>query len=99
MAYLACAVSLGHPGMSPVTNHKDGLALLGLAPPGGQQEELNRMRYALIDAALPAPSGTVSPAKLRTFKEKHGAALKKCRAALDEESSRLPRSRIPISGA
>ena len=85
MAYLACVVSANRPGASPVTDHRDGLAMLGLPRPGEGRQELKRMRFALLDAALPAPSGTVPPADLRKFKDKHREALQECRAALDEE--------------
>jgi hypothetical protein len=96
MAYLACAVSVKRPGASPVTDHKEGLAMLGLPRPGEQRDELKRMRYSLINAALPAPSGTVGPAKLRKFKDKHGEALKACRAALDEELVTLAQISDPL---
>jgi len=89
MAYLASAVSWTRPGTAPVTDHEASLATLGLPRPGHQREELERLRYAVVTAALPTPSRAVPPIELRAFKDKHRDALRRCRWALDEKLADL----------
>ncbi|MFC7899747.1 DUF6236 family protein [Streptomyces griseoincarnatus] len=84
MSYLAGAMCGSREGFSPVTDSSSSIASLG-APGQDVASQLRQLRYAVIQHALPAPSGLVPPRELISFKEIHYDKLRRLRVYLDGE--------------
>lgn len=82
MAYFVGSICREHPDLYPVTDTSDNMKRL-IAPAADLPSRLGELRYTTITEALPAPSGPVSVAELKRFRDHHGEQLSSLRRYLN----------------
>jgi hypothetical protein len=87
MYYLAVVLG-GHKDvqLTPITDQQEKLARLRMASRRGQLDRsLDRLRIAILEDILPAPSRQISVWEIEKFKEKFGSHLSRFRRSIEME--------------